>query len=172
MPAFNYTRELLTRTNATKLFTRPADTTAYAVGDAVGPAAGNSSFALPVSRDTTNGDGGYIQGVRLSASVATIANASFRLYFFTQQPSGDVADNAVFAMSFADSQIYIGEINLPTMALTTGGGGIAFIKDASTRVGYFLPPGQASIWTLITAQGAYVPASGQQFFLSLAIEQC
>jgi len=147
--------------------TRPADTTAYAAGDAVGTA---STSNLTLSNATrNNAGGGRILAVRLFKSGTTVTNATFTVLFFNTAPTA-VADNAAFNLLYAEQAYYIGEVALSTMTARGTGGGYAF-SSISAPIWFQAASGSKSLIAVITAAAAYTPASAETFQLSVTVEQ-
>lgn len=148
--------------------TRPADTTAYTLGDLVGGIAAIDN----VSRSP--GEALRVERVRLRKSGPSLTNASFRVRLFRLLPVTNVADNGVFnnngALALADIHGYLGYFDIAmnesgTIGATgpagtpNSGSGLTFETDPTA------PTGQ--IWAMIEARGAYVPASGEVFTIVL-----
>ena len=150
----------------TTTFTRPADTTAYAINDVVGPsAAAVQEFA---SAFRSNGNSGYV--VRAQLFTDQSANvALFRLYLYSVTPSA-IADNSPFTLLYANAANHIGYIDFPAMA-TEGAGSTAAVSLWSGQIAALAAGGDDKIFGVLVAKSVFTPASAQQFTLRLAVDQ-
>ncbi len=154
--------------NPSAMFTRPADTTAYASGDLVA----NSTTAgavVPLSLTAARvAAGGFLlHRLLLRKSGTSTTNAAFRVHLFGAAPTVTAGDNGVLAMSGSAS--YLGQVDITmTQAFTDGAVGMSdfTMSDMIVRLG----AGQ-SLYALIEARGAYTPASGETFALVADIAQ-
>lgn len=152
----------------TATVTRPADTAAYQSGDLVA----NSTTAgsvVPLSfaaAARAAGKGGKIVGARLAKSGAGTTNASFRLHLFTAAPTTVTnGDNGAFLPSgVAD---YIGALDVVVDRAFTDG---AFGRSGAPLSGNFLEyvGATTTLYGLLEARGAYTPASGEVFTVTIA----
>jgi hypothetical protein len=140
--------------------TRPANTTAYAVGDVVAGNGVTTPIALPVNRN-----GGKITHVRLTKSGDTITNATFRVHFFDASHT-IAADNAQLTSVNANRANYLGYVDLPAMVQDGAGSNIGIAKDDDVRI----PFSGDTVYAVITAVAAYTPASAEVFNLSIGVE--
>ncbi len=154
---------------ATGSFTRPANVTAYAVGDIVGtdPAAVGS---LVLGR--LAGAGGYINRLRLTKSTTSTTNAAFRAYFFTTPPTA-VADNLAAAFTLAEMQGMLGILDFPVF---TGDGSAAgsFCEISGIDFSFLTTAGlsnSANVYYVLTARAAYTPGNAEVFHLNAAADQ-
>lgn len=149
-------------------FTRPADVIAYAFGDLVAnnTAAGSvSPLALAVSRDEGAYRGVIIPRCRLSKSGTGVTSAAFRVHLFSVQPTVTNGDNGAFLPNSAAS--YLGYMDVSSMqAFSDGAVGIG---TTPTGDAILARPanGSMKLYALIEARGAYTPASGETFALTL-----
>lgn len=150
---------------------RPADTNNYTASDAIGTA---SSCILEFEPGARGVYGGKVVAARLTKSdPSTVTNDTFRLYLFNRLPSLVPVDNGAMTTSWfkeadqlvgtidfevrsvgADSAIYESQDLVPAAGLIFGG----INKDGK-------------LYGLLTALGAYNPASGEIFYVDLFIEQ-
>lgn len=157
--------------NSTASFTRPADTTAYAIGDLVA----NSTTAgsvVPLALTTAaraNPPGSFIlRRLRLMKTTNTLTNASFRVYLFATSPTVAVGDNAAFnssgVLSTNNSSNYLGssDITIDT-GFSDGAKGFSGITFSDIQVK--LASG-ITFYALIEARAAYAPGTAEQFFLT------
>jgi len=142
-------------------FTRPANTTAYAAGDVVGPASpALITFANAVS-------GNARPGVVRKAIVATDQGANvavYTLHLFTTQPTA-VADNAAnTAPLWADIPGYVGSVVFPA-AVPSGDAAYAVVKDVNLP--FRCETGDDNLYGVLVTGTIFTPASGQNYALEL-----
>lgn len=152
--------------------TRPANTTAYAIGDIVG-----APIEL-VGVTRASGEAFRIERARVRKTSNVLTNAAFRLHLFRKPPvpnGGAVADNGVFdpgsgVLALADIDGYIGTIDVAmNYAATSGARGVG---APSVGSGITCETGavvgkETSIWVIIEPRAAYVPASGETFYVTV-----
>ncbi len=148
-------------------FTRPANTTAYTAKDAVGTSTTN---VLALSGASTgSGQGGEIMGFSMVCSNITVTNKSFRIHFYTAEPS-DIADNAVNTVLAANADNYLGYLDSGTHeASGTGGGSYCSVK-AAQPIPYRTAAG-STLYAVLEAVGAYTPASAETFGIKVHVHQ-
>ena len=150
--------------------TRPANTTPYANGDAVGTASGSRlQFNIPHMH-------GLVKTARLwKTSTGTTAD-DFRLLLFSKQPTNNPADNAAPTTSFidiTDKDSFVGMIDFETGVVLAAGvyyegqdyvpsNGIPFHLNGTTPT---------VLWGILTVLAAYEPGSAEVFTLRLQIDQ-
>lgn len=150
-------------------FARPADTTAYAVGDAVmNSTSAPSLITFPNAARIAAGSG-IIVGARLAKSSNVITNATFRLWLYTGAPTTIPNDNAPFGQAWANRTVRLGYIDF-TAPIQGSDCASYFGSFTNSQLAYKLPSGTA-INGILQALGAYSPASGEQFFLELSCLQ-
>lgn len=154
------TREGVTPILATLAFTRPANTTAYASLDFVGPT--GTYGALEITGVSATGNALVrIEHLRLMRSQAAIG--SFIVMLFSENWTGGTnQDNSPVAIPWSANPEYVqlatGNGSVITGAghyLTVSLGGIITRTDAN-----------GSLWCVILAP-SYTPLSGEQFILQL-----
>lgn len=160
---------MIIRTDAS--FTRPANTTAYAQGDVVGPAAGAAvqSFAVPYSRAVVVG--------AVVSSTAALGALTVLVYETSFTPSADNA--AMVAPGFSNpwrAAFVLGNQITPG-ALTTGFQAIEDTTLAGTYGTIWMKAYPVNITNgtiygvvVVTDPAAFTPASGQQFNVSLFVD--
>lgn len=153
-------------------FTRPNDTTAYAIGDVVGPTPGALLTFNGAARlaGGIRGGSGYITKVRVVKSGAVVTNATFQLFLYSDPPT-PVDDNAPWPLLWANRAKRIGIV--PDLAMTTGpaGSDSASAQDIGLRLGFGLPDGADDLYGVLVAQAAYGPAANEQFYVELVVER-
>jgi len=159
-------------------FTRPADTSVYASGDLVANST-TAASVVPMSFTVSryNDGSGMIRRVILKKSGTTATLASFRLHLYRSDPSTSSGilngDNGVWSTNFSN---WLGDVDLDMTAATNGR---AFrdsdVAENSPGVGSelnFIPSaGTQTIYGLLEARAAYVPASAEVFTVYLEVLQ-
>lgn len=147
-------------------FTRPADTTAYAANDVVGPAVtANLSFA---GAFRVNAGSAYIVKAKLKTNQST-NTAQFRLHLYNAAPTA-IADNSPATLLFADEAKHLGWIDFPTMQ-TEGTGSDAAIALWTGQISAMAAAADTTIFGVLETKTAFTPASGQQFAVRLSLDQ-
>lgn len=153
--------------NVSASFTRPADTTAYASGDLVANSTTAGSVA-PMTFTLGNSTGvgqTRITRVRLNKSGTSVSNASFRLHLFQAAPATFAnGDNGTW--STTGSADYLGNIDIAvSWAFTDGAAGFG-AAPAGSELMIRTAAGKA-LYGVLEARGAYTPASGETFTVTL-----
>ncbi len=152
-------------------FTRPADTTAYAIGDVV---ANSTSAAAPLQISgcaRVNGGSGYIVGVELIADQKSITPA-FRVHVFNAAPTQS-NDNAAHRLLYADASKRVAEIVLSAMSTPsdTTNSTCSRIFDGNARIPFVCAAGTTTLWFVFETLTAFTPANGGKFTLRLLIDR-
>ncbi|MDE4913448.1 hypothetical protein PQI07_22470 [Methylobacterium sp. 092160098-2] len=141
--------------------TRPANTTAYAVGQLVANDTVAANVApIPIAICRASGDVGLLKGLRVEKSSPNITNASFRIHLFRIAPTMTNGDGGVYLPANGRASAEIGYFDV-TMDLAYGDGAKGTV--AISERGYTCPPTAANLYALIEARGAYTPVSGEVF---------
>lgn len=148
-------------------FVRPADTTAYAAGDAV-----NNSTTAPVAMVFTNiasdGRSGYVVGGKIVTDNETVTNGSFRLYLFTASPTM-ANDNAAYGLLYSERASLVGYLDFTLFVESVAGTNAAVAFETVSRLPFVSSPG-FTIYGLLVAKGAYVPTSAQNVHVEILAE--
>ena len=149
------------------LAARPANTTAYAIGDVLNA----DTIVVPISftvaraNDTT----GWVIGGKCtsSATVATAPNIDLLLFDAT---FATAADNAAFAPTDANMLTYIGKVNFNSWVSYST---TASASDGTVATPFAFAPasGTQLIYGVAVLKNAYVPVSGEVFSFSLDVDQ-
>jgi hypothetical protein len=157
-------------------FTRPADTTTYTAGDAMGAGSAAGDCILEFPNPGSAFRAGKVTSARLTKSDPSKTTAdTFRLLLFRKAPSVDPDDNAAPTTSWvkhADRDSYIGSIDFETAEVHADcimyegqdyvpSGGLPYQENGQ----------DGTIYGILTALGAYEPASAEVFTVQLAIDQ-
>ena len=153
--------------NPSAPFTRPADTTQYAIGDLVANSTtAGSVVPMSISLGNTFGPGQFrLTRVRLVRSGTTaITSATFRAHFYSTSPTVANGDNGAWSSSGAAG--WLGSIDLPTMTLFTDGASSVGGATAGSEFLIRLAAG-STVYALLAALGTYTPAASDAFTLTL-----
>jgi hypothetical protein len=145
-------------------FTRPADTNAYAAGDAVSNATSSPTILTFAGAARAAGGTGLILSARHIKNNTTAA--SYRLWLY-RETAAAVNDNAQFALLWENRANRIGFIDF---AHTTGGTGSDSSSSLATFVNLPFTAAGTALFGQLTTPG-YTPASGEQHFIELSIAQ-
>jgi len=142
-------------------FTRPANTTAYASGQLVANSV-TAGSVVPLSWTAARVSGGnfYIRRVRMTLSSKSVTLTSFRIHFYTVTPTIANGDGAAWSTTLAN---YVCKMDVPVASWEAG-------TDVS--IGFGLPTSgdgnecnvvasTQTLFALVEARAAYVPASGE-----------
>lgn len=158
--------------SATATFTRPVNTTEYAVGDLVANST-DAGEVLPLEFNDLlfqNYGEGYIVKAKLSTSQTTF-NGILRLHLFKVAPAV-VADNAAYPLLSAEQVNYIGNIDF--ISFFTGGSGseaaVSVIKDERLALKLASDTGASALYGLLETRAVFTPASGQTFTVEITTD--
>lgn len=158
----------MVRVSAT--FTRPADTAPYVAKDVVADATSAAVVRTFTDAARTNGWAGYIVGARGISDQKTMT-ARLRLHLFHTAPTA-IQDNAPFTLLFSNAANRIGVVDLPAMATEDPTNSTAAMAvNFTDRIPFVCAAGDRSIYAMVETLDAFTPASGQQFFFELVIDQ-
>lgn len=136
--------------------TRPANTTAYAAGDVVGPAVG---AAMEFFAEQS----GLIRSAVLVDSAAEATKPDLDLALFTEAP--DVAaDNAAFAPTDAQAEKCVGVLSFLGLDFKTLAAGNGVIQADAIDIEY---SADRKLYGVLIARNAYTPVSGEKFTVRL-----
>lgn len=148
-------------------FTRPANTTQYAVGDLL---ANNvtAGSVVPIALDAARypGGNGVITAVSLTKSGAVLTDAAFRVHLFTQAPIVSNGDNGVFAVTNGIAKGYLGSVDV-TMIAALGDGARG---RTEAKILFDTEKPAKGIFALIELLDTYTPVSAESFTLALELD--
>lgn len=165
--------------------TRPANTTAYAAGDAISAATTNAMFVFGTPRNGNNLGGddkiarsesetrsGVINTLILRSSANQSTKLGARLYLFRAAPAA-TADNAAWGPSDAEMLDCIGYIEIPAIYWvagngTSGAGGNAIAQIGNLNLPYNVGAAGA-LYGQLVATAAYTPVSGEVLSADLVV---
>lgn len=148
-------------------FTRPGDTTTYAVGDAVNDSTSAPTVMTFSSVARVNGGAGYIVGARAMKSTTTTTNALFRLHVYHTTVTA-INDNTAQTVLYANRTKRVGAVDLQ---FYTDGSDCAEAQDFNIRLPFVCDSGDAALYGVLQAKGAYVPGNAETFFFELTVER-
>lgn len=147
-------------------FTRPADTTAYAVGDLVANSTTAGSVTpMSFTMFRVTGKGGMLRRVRLRKSGTSVTNASFRIHFYTTSPTPSNGDNGAWLTNNVAN--YAGAVDVVVDRAFTDGASGNGIPLIGSEINFTAD----TYYGLIEARGAYTPANAEVFTVILEVIQ-
>lgn len=153
--------------------TRPANTTAYAAGDAVTDSTTAPTVITLSGAGRINGGSGVILAATLIDSANQTTKGQFELWLFDATATPD-NDNAVFTPTDAETETLIGVIPFNTAYVgdaTSGAGGNAVYPVQGLSIPFKCGGATTSIFGLIVVRNAYTPVSAEKFTVRLHILQ-
>ena len=145
--------------------TRPADTTAYAVGDLIANSATvNSVTPLQFTIARVAAGSFSIIKARLRKSGTGVSGVAARLHLFSISPTVTNGDNGVFLPNQAVS--WLGSIDFSSLQAFSDGAVGNGIPSTGSAITVKLDAGQI-IYGLLESRGAWTPASGEVFTVIL-----
>lgn len=152
-------------------FTRPANVTAYAAGDAI-----SDDTTTPTALTFTGPArlpeyGGAIRAVTVHKSDQDLTNADFDLLLFDTSPAvAGFDDNAALAITDAEFANCVGRV-----AFTGSSDGVSVVTgDLYVKQNLYIPfvvGTTNALYGVLVARAAYTPASGEVFTVTLHIDQ-
>ncbi len=148
-------------------FTRPTDTTAYAIGDLVANDT-TSTLVVPMSWAVVDlqRSGAYIRRARMKKPTTGVTAPNFRIHLFTTSPTPGVGDNVAYASTsvgwFCDIDVNM----YTTDPFSDGSSGVGTPNSGSECA--VLPTVQ-TIYGLLEARGAYAPGNAEVFTVVLEV---
>lgn len=145
--------------------TRPANTTAYSVGDLISnstTAGSVTNFQFTVGR--YNGGSGVVIGAQIQKTSNVITSASFRLHLFNNAPTYTAGgDNSLLSSVVVGSSAgYLGYIDVPVMV---GFSDVSWGSGSPDNARGSIPYATVAqvLYGLLEARAAYGPASAEVF---------
>lgn len=143
---------------ATATVTRPADTTTYTAGDAIGTA------ATSVIELTVNSAGlaasGYLTRLRVSTNNKDFTSA-LRALLYNASPESPAVDNAAISLLWANDAKRVASFDLAALATEGSGSNCAESNNNDLRIAFFAPAGK--LYLVLREGSGKTPASGQVF---------
>lgn len=153
----------------TATFTRPNDTSAYAIGDLVANNTAAASVA-PLQWTCPAASPFCIPAIKFEKNGATVTNAQFRVHLFlTTIPTiATTGDNGVFASVVSGTAAWFGAYEGTMQGFADGG-----VAECTPINGVIRPdmiaPGDL-IYGLVEARAAYTPTAQEVFIATLLQE--
>lgn len=149
--------------------TRPADTTAYAVGDLVAnstTAGSVTPFTFASAVDADTGSYGRVDRIRIYKSGTSVTNASFRVHLYNATPASITnGDNGAWLTNDAG---YIGAFDATVDRVFNDGAEGAGVPLVGGGVIFSIPAG-TTLYALLEARGAYTPGNAETFTLKAEV---
>ncbi len=149
--------------------TRPADTTAYTAQDTIANATSAAVVITFANAARVSGGSGTLTKARLVTDQAT-NTARFRLHLYAIAPTA-LQDNAAFLTDWANRNKSIGSIDFGAASQEATGGTAAGATNKTDRLAFVCPSGATSIFGILETLDGFTPASAQNFYIELTIEQ-
>lgn len=160
----------IARVSAT--FTRPADTNAYAVGDAVNNSTSAPALLLLDACARVIGGSGYIVGMRISTNLKSIV-PRFRIRVFNASNPTLSADNLAYQSKYTDESKRVARFDLPAMVTPTDttNSDMSSAEDDTIRIPFVCAAASQALYVALEALDAFTPASSQSFTATLTVDQ-
>jgi hypothetical protein len=150
-------------------FSRPADTTAYAVLDSIADKTSAANVLVFPNALRVAGGSGYVTKVQISTDQKANV-ASYRLWLFSSNPT-PVSDNALLGILYLENGIRLGKVDVgPLAAEDATASTCAVGLNTDIRLPVSAGGGQA-LYGLLETLTVFTPASAQKFWVELTIEQ-
>lgn len=147
--------------------TRPADTTAYAVDDAISSSA-SAPAAISFSAGRTATGSGYIRGVTLQNSVAA-ATEVIEIDFYNASVT-PINDNAEATRLIANKAKFLGTVILPALAKQTANSDQSESQSFGLAIPYSCAAG-GLLYAIVRTAGTFTPVSAETFTFTVFCEQ-
>lgn len=154
-------------------FTRPSDTTTYAVGDLIANSTTAGSVTPMTFEDVVRVAGGSAMlrraRIRSNRTSGATTNAFFRLHLYRVSPTVTNGDNGAWLSNQAAN--YIGAVDVVMSQQFSDGASGNGAPMVGSEILIDLPDGVTDIFGLLEARSAYAPGSAEQFTVSLEVIQ-
>lgn len=159
-----------TTANPSASFTRPADTTAYAIGDLVANSttAGSVAYGTLTVARVAAGSGQFQRVILFSNHTTGLDGMSFTIHFWRAAPTFTNGDNGVWALATGSAN-YLGQADVVMAQYADGAFGEA-TPLGGAPIGFKLASGQVIYWTLQT-KSVFTPQSAKTFTVALDVLQ-
>lgn len=146
--------------------TRPADTTPYTAGDAVG-----ALTELPGCAAVAGG-GGWVVGCRVETDKKSIT-PRLRVHLYNASTPTLAADNLPFKELYADAGNRLGSFDLPAMTTPTDttGSDLSVAQATSLEHAFVCAALSTSLWFALETLDGPTPASAEKFTLTLLCQR-
>jgi hypothetical protein len=118
-----------------------------------------------------SGGSGYIRKLKISTDKKSIT-PRLRLHFFNSSSITVAADNAPFKEVYADTEKRLGYHDMPAMttAVDSTNSDMSRSLDLDVSMEVNAAAGSRDLFVVYEALDAFIPASGQKFMLSVALD--
>lgn len=149
-------------------FTRPNDTTAYAAKDVTGPASTGLITFSGCSR--VNAGTLYIVKAQLTTNLST-NTAGYRLHLYNSSSVSPIADNAQYALLWADRATRVGYIDFDPTTTEGTGSDSAISLNKDIRLHASCGASDRNLYGMLEVLSAQTPSAQQVFSIKLNVEQ-
>lgn len=148
-------------------FTRPADTTAYAAGDAITNSTSAPTVITFSGMAARNGGSGLIVAAGLVSSVNAATDLVADLVICDTTFTA-VNDNAAFVLSDTEARTVLGVVQFATPVDI--GANNTFWGVYGLNIPYVCGASSTSLFGMLVARNAYTPANAERFDLQLLVQ--
>ena len=148
--------------------TRPADTTAYAVNDAVSNSTSDPTVLTFTNLARANAKSGYIVKARLMTDQKT-NTAQFRLHLYHTAPTA-INDNSAQALLYANKDKAVGYIDFNAMTTEDATASDAAFSLWIGQLHFVCASASRTLYGLLETKTAFTPASAQKFYIELSAD--
>ena len=153
--------------------TRPANTTAYAVGDVINESASAGTGWVFSNTVRKIGGSGVVKRVYINDSANVATNLQAELFLFDTVP-GVENDNVANTLTDAEMLTLVAVVPVSTARfgdVTSGAGGNALLESADVNIPFRCTGSSTTLFGVLIAKNAYVPVSAEIFTIRLLIKQ-
>ena len=155
---------------STYAFTRPADTTAYAANDVIADSTTAPTILSFANIARSVGGQSYIVKARVLTDQKT-CTARMRLSLFQTAPT-TINDNAPKTRLWTNRVISLGSIDFDPMTTEDATNSTAASSMwTSAPINIVCDAASTTIYGILSTLDAFTPASGQQFYIAIDVEQ-
>jgi hypothetical protein len=155
-------------TTSTASFTRPSNTTQYAINDVLGTSPATVMTFANCAR--LEGGSGIIIGATHSKNNATVTSALFRLFLWNVAPTA-IVDNDPHTLLYANRTSRVAIIDFSTH-ITSGSGSDSSVAITTERsIPYKCAAGGTSLFGVAVPLATYTPVSAEQHWFELQLIQ-
>ncbi len=159
-----------TKSKTTATFTRPANTTAYTVGDVVSNSA-SATTMMEFTNAVRKGGSGLVVGATIATDEPGVT-ARYRLHLYTENTVTLAADNAPFIDLYADQGEKVGSFDFVAMTTPANntGDAVSRSQNFSLSIPVRTPRESTSLFGVLEVLDGPTPVSGQAFQVTLYTE--
>ena len=153
----------------TASFTRPANTDAYAVNDAVSNSTSAPTIMTFANAARVNGGSGYLVKAEFCTDQAA-CTADFRLHLFSTTIT-PVNDNAAYLSQWVNRSVRVGHLDFLAVSQEGTGSTSAFCLWSGAPLLYVCDAADTALYGLLETKSVFTPASGQNFSIKLGVDK-